>query len=110
MRKIEIFHCNRKTLLNAQLLFRKSDSIFGLQHNNTVSSDDNHSDLVLLSLLRELDGIVQHKIHKRIKSAQSSLNISAAVDSQVDSLVHEFLQLWRMGLGHLGGFLFAFPC
>ena len=27
-------------------------------------------------------------------------NLTAAVDSQVDSLVHEFLQLWGMGLRH----------
>lgn len=27
-------------------------------------------------------------------------NLTTAVDSQVDPLVHEFLQLWGMGLRH----------
>merc|ERR1719500_1807960 len=45
-------------------------------------------------------GVTEDQVHEWIKSTEGSLNLTAAVDSQTDPLVHEFLQLWGMVLRH----------
>jgi len=78
------------------------DSIPGLQHHHAVPADHHHSDLVLRLLLGELDGIVQHEVHEGVEPAQGALHLPAAVDPEVDPLVHELLELRWVGLRHPG--------
>ena len=88
------------------VLLRKSIECFlnpvpSLQHDDRVASDHHHPDLVLLPLLRELGGVVQHQVHERVEATESTFNLPSTINAEMDSLVHEFLELWRMGLGHL---------
>ena len=61
-----------------------SDPILSFEHDDRVSANDDHPDLLLLSGLGELDGVVQDDVHERVEAAKETLNSASAVDLQVD--------------------------
>jgi len=97
--------------------------IFGLYHDDRVSSDDHHADVVFVTLLGVFDGIVQHEIHKRIESAQSPLTLRPPLIRSWTFLSINFgffgksnrkswinYIFWSDGFGRFLSFKFALVC
>ena len=61
-----------------------SDPIFSLEHDHRVATNNNHSDLLLLARLCELDGLVQHQVHEGVESSEDALNCTTSIDFQVN--------------------------
>merc|ERR1719402_1426299 len=78
-----------------------SYSLQGLQHDDTISSDDHHANCVLVSSWSHLQTVIHHQVHKGIKASQNALHMPASIQLQRKLLVHEFFQLWRMCFTHL---------
>lgn len=77
-----------------------SNPVQRLQHDDRVSADHNHSNLLLLAGLLLLDGFVDDEIHEGIVTAQNPRELTPAVDLKGQFLVHELLELGRMSLRH----------
>merc|ERR1719470_190389 len=100
MKLVEIF-TKMKQMSGEKSIKCFLDPVPCLQHDDRVAPDHHHSDLVLLPLLGELGGVVQHQVHERVEATESTFNLPSTIDAEMNSLVHEFLELWRVGLGHL---------
>ncbi len=57
------------------------DSLFGVQHDDRVSPDDDHADLGgPAAVLLDLHRLVQDKVHEGVVAAKDALDGAAAVD------------------------------
>ena len=51
--------------------------VSGLQHDHRVTPYHHHADPVLVSLLGELDRIIQDQIHERVKTTQGTFYLKS---------------------------------
>ena len=84
-----------------------------LNHEHRVAANDAHAHCMGRGILSVLDRIVNHQIHERVKPTEHAFYFatlkftlesckffrkSTSVDLDGELLVHEFFQLWRVGL------------
>ena len=72
-----------------------SDPILRFEHDDRVSSDDDHPDLLRLSGLGELGRVVENDVHERIEAAQDPFNSPTSVDLQVDLKTRNISQFYN---------------
>merc|ERR1719365_152475 len=60
-----------------------------------------HHNLVLRFLLGELNRVIQHQVHEGVKTTKSTFHLAAAIDPEVNPLVHKLLELRGVCLRHL---------
>merc|ERR1719446_1310423 len=91
-----------------QLLYQSCDvirpslhAVEAFPHHDTVTSNDDHADLILLCGRHNLNRVVEHNVHELVISTQNPHDVPVRVQLQVQALLHKLSQISSCAcLGH----------
>ena len=75
-------------------------SVTSFQHHYGIPPHNYHTNIFLVTLFIKFNRFAKYQIHEWIEPAKGSLNLSSSIYSEMNSLIHEFLEFWGMSFGH----------
>lgn len=66
-----------------------------LNHDHAVTADDHHANFISLVPV-DLNGVIEHKVHKLIETSKNSNDDTVGVELDVELPVHILLQIRRL--------------